>query len=146
MTEPARGFLDSNILLYLLHADARRANAAEFLLQSKPHISVQVLNEVTNVCARKLNMPWADIDELVALIKVFCRVVPLTVDVHDKARDVAKRYQLSFYDACIAASALSAKCQILYTEDMHASLCIDQQLTLVNPFVSSHTCLNEPGL
>ncbi|CAB3629543.1 Predicted nucleic-acid-binding protein, contains PIN domain [Achromobacter spanius] len=145
MISDARVFLDSNILIYLLSADARRADIAEVLLKGKPFISVQVLNEVTNVCVRKLKRQWEETNEFLAMVRMFCRVVPLTVDVHDKARQLAERYQMSFYDACIAASALAVDCQILYTEDMQADMSIDQRLTLINPFTQQRSRLAEPG-
>jgi predicted nucleic acid-binding protein len=49
-------FLDSNVILYLLSADAVKADAAEKLIAQQPTISVQVLNEVTSVCQRKLKL------------------------------------------------------------------------------------------
>jgi len=57
------GFLDSNVVLYLLSADASKADRVERLLKTKPVISVQVLNEVTHVCRRKLGMRWEEITE-----------------------------------------------------------------------------------
>lgn len=145
MRDDARVFLDSNILVYLLRADARKANVAEFLLKSKPFISVQVLNEVANVCSRKFGLAWADLSRFLMMVRRFCRVEPVTIDIHGKALELAERYQLSFYDACITASALSADCQILYTEDMHATLSIDQRLMLVNPFIQQQSRLSEPS-
>jgi predicted nucleic acid-binding protein len=141
----ARVFLDSNIVVYLLSADLAKANVAEVLLRSKPVISVQVLNEVAKVCARKLKMGWGEIDEFLAMVRVFCRVAPLTVETHDKARQLAERYQLSLYDACIVASALAADSEILYTEDMQTAMSIDDRLTLINPFVQQRSRLAEPG-
>lgn len=131
-----RTFLDSNILLYLLASDSSKADAAEKLVASNPVISVQVLNEICNVALKKLNMPWAAIDEFVTLIRALCRVEPLTTETNLQARRLSQRYQLSFYDACIVASALLAKCEILYSEDLHSGIKIEGSLTVVNPFLS----------
>lgn len=49
-------FMDSNVVLYLLSEDSTKADKAESLLKAGPVISVQVLNEVTHVCRRKLTM------------------------------------------------------------------------------------------
>jgi predicted nucleic acid-binding protein len=49
-------FFDSNVVLYLLSGDAAKADRAEALLEAGGVISVQVLNEVTSVCRRKLKM------------------------------------------------------------------------------------------
>lgn len=128
-------FIDSDVVLYLLSRDAAKADRAEALLRLRPTISVQVLNEVTNVCIRKLGMPWSEIGQFLELVRNFCGVVPLTVDTHDLARRIAERHGLAFYDACIVAAASIEGCQKLYSEDMHHGLIIQDSLTLRNPFV-----------
>jgi predicted nucleic acid-binding protein len=129
----SKPFFDSNVILYLLSGDVAKADRAQSLLAAGAVISVQVLNEVTSVCQRKLKMPWAEIDALLLAVKAACKVVPLTVASHEKAVELAKRYQLSFYDANIVASAIIAGAPALLTEDMHNGLLIDG-LTLQNPF------------
>lgn len=128
-------FVDSNVVLYLLSGNAAKADRAEALLRRRPTISVQVLNEVTNVCVRKLGMAWREVGQFLELVRQFCVVVPLTVEMHDLARRIAERYGLAFYDACIVAAASIEGCDALYTEDMHHGLIIEDSLTLRNPFV-----------
>lgn len=132
-----QGFLDSNVVLYLLSGDAVKADQAEALLKTHPVISVQVLNEVTHVCVRKLRMGWDEIAQFLELVRSFCKVVPLTAEIHDRARWVAERHQLSFYDACIVAAAIDAGCQTLYSEDMNHGQILEESLTLRNPFAST---------
>lgn len=127
-------FLDSNVLLYLLSADARKADQAEAIVQAGGLISVQVLNEVANVARRKLAMPWAEVDEVLSLIQSLCPAEPLTVETHQRGILVAKRYGLSLYDAMIAAAALLAGCDVLYCEDMQDGLVMEGQLRVCNPF------------
>jgi predicted nucleic acid-binding protein len=134
VAERAKLFVDSNVVLYLLSADTSKAEQAEALLRQRPAISVQVLNEVTHVCRRKLGMAWSEIGPFLDVIKRLCHVVPLTVDVHDDARRLAERYGLSFYDACIVAAARIEGCHALYTEDMHHGLIVEDSLTLRHPF------------
>lgn len=129
----SKPFFDSNVILYLLSGDVAKADRAQSLLAAGAVISVQVLNEVTSVCQRKLKMPWAEIDVLLLAVKAACKVAPLTLASHEKAVELAKRYQLSFYDANIVASAIIAGAPVLLTEDMHNGLLIDG-LTLQNPF------------
>lgn len=129
-----RAFLDSNVVLHLLSDDAAKADRAEALLHARPLISVQVLNEVTQVCLGKRAMQWDEIGRFLALVRHFCEVVPLTVEVHDQARRLAERYRLSFYDACIVAAATLAGCEMLCTEDMHHGLAIEGGPVLRNPF------------
>lgn len=134
MADRTKLFVDSNVVLYLLSADAAKAERAEALIRQRPAISVQVLNEVTQVCRRKLGMAWNEIGAFLDVVKSLCHVVPLTVAVHDGARCLAERYGLSFYDACIVAAAQIEGCDVLYTEDMHHELIVEDSLTLRNPF------------
>ena len=59
-------FIDSNVVLYLLSGDQAKADKAEAILQAGGFVSVQVLNEVTSVCRRKLNMPWHEVDAILS--------------------------------------------------------------------------------
>ena len=129
----SKPFLDSNIVLYLLSGDAAKADRTQALLEAGAVISVQVLNEVTSVCLRKLKMPWHEVDALLLAVKAACEVLPLTVESHEKAVEVAKRFQLSFYDANIVACALLSGAPVLLSEDMHSGMLIDG-LVIQNPF------------
>jgi predicted nucleic acid-binding protein len=133
-TVVAKAFLDSNVVLYLLSADAIKADRAEQLLSEGGVISVQVLNEVTNVMRRKLAMSWSETNDVLATIRSMCATEPLTTETHDTGRRLGERYGLSVYDSMIAAAALLAECNVLYSEDMHHGLVIDAQLRLINPF------------
>ena len=130
----SKAFIDTNILLYLLSADADKADRAELIVRKGGLISVQVLNEMTNVARRKLAMPWREINEVLALIRSVCPVESLTIETHDRGRRVAERYRLSVYDAMIVAAALLAGCETLHSEDMQDGLLIDNQLRIRNPF------------
>ncbi|MDR2875254.1 MAG: PIN domain-containing protein [Methylobacillus sp.] len=130
----AKVFVDTNVVLYMLSQDARQAEIARGLMATRPHISVQVLNEVTSVARRKLAMPWREVDVFLQLVRGLCPVVPLTVESHDLGRVIAGRYALSVYDAMIVSSALLGGCETLYSEDMQDGLHIENALTVVNPF------------
>jgi len=47
---------------------------------------------------------------------------------------LAERYGVSIYDAMIAASALQADCEALWSEDMHDGIAIENRLRISNPF------------
>lgn len=130
--EPA--FFDTNVVLYLLSADAAKADRAEALLAAGGAVSVQVLNEFAAVARRKLSLDWPAIDEVLGVVRALCKVQPFTVETHDDGLRLAHRHQLSIYDAMIAAAALQAGCSILWTEDLHDGLLIDGQLRVSNPF------------
>lgn len=129
----SQAFIDSNIVLYLLSGDTAKADQAQALLAAGAVISVQVLNEVTSVCLRKFGMPWPEVEAVLVALKAACKVVPLTVASHEKAVELAKRFQLSFYDANIVASAHLSGAKVLLTEDMQTGLLVDG-LVLQNPF------------
>lgn len=130
-----RAFLDTNILLYLHSADAFKADRAEALLRAGGIVSVQVLNELTNVLRRKLAYPWSDVNHVLALTEQLLQVEPITLDVHRQGRALAARYSLSVYDAMIVAAALQAGCDVLYSEDMQHGLEVESGLRIVNPFL-----------
>lgn len=128
-----KAFVDSNVILYLF-ADDERAEQAEAVFEPEATISVQVLNEVTNVLRRKSKLSWRQTVQALELVRSLCRVEPLTVETHAQSLRIAQRYALSVYDACIAASALIADCNVLYSEDMQHGLNIDRRLRIINPF------------
>ena len=130
----SKPFIDSNVVLYLLSGDAVKADRAEALLEAGGVISVQVLNEVASVCRRKLKMPWEEVDPLLLAVKSACDVLPLTLGSHEKAVEVAKRFQLSLYDANIVATALLSGAKVLLSEDMQSGMLIDG-LLIQNPFI-----------
>lgn len=130
----ADGFIDSNVVVYLLGSDSLKADRAESLIYGGAVCSVQVLNEVANVMRRKLANPWTDVHEVIGLLTQLCTVQPLTVETHLKGLNLAERYSLSVYDSMIVASALLAGCKTLWTEDMQDGLVVDGQLHIRNPF------------
>ncbi|WP_374942222.1 PIN domain-containing protein [Sphingomonas sp.] len=127
-------FIDSNVLLYLTSADPGKAARAEQLIQRKPMVSVQVLNEITNVTRKKFRRTWSEVTELLGRLTPLLDVHPVTRTMHQDALRLAARYQMQWWDSLLAAAALSLDCHTLYSEDMHAGLVIDDQLTIVNPF------------
>lgn len=129
-------FLDSHVILYLLSGDAAKADAAETLLGQLPTISVQVLNEVTSVCQRKLKLNWPETLALLNAIKAHCKIVPLTVGTHAKALEVAQQHRLAFYDAHIVAAAIESGAHTLMSEDIHHGTSI-QGVRIQNPFAGA---------
>ena len=130
----AEAFFDTNVLLFLLSADAAKADRAEELLAGGGTISVQVLNEFAAVASRKLRMPWPDINEVLTQVRAVCEVQALTVQTHEQALKLAERYGLSLYDALIVSAALLAGCKTLWSEDMQDGQVINRKLTIRNPF------------
>ena len=111
-------FFDTNVLLYAVGPEGPRAERARLLLADGGIISVQALNEFTNVARRKLGQPWGEINEKLGAVRALCEVQPLTVTTHERALALAERYGYQIYDALQLASALENGCSILYTEDL----------------------------
>ena len=133
---PGVSFIDSNVLLYLADQDAVKSDRARVIIGAGGVISVQVLNEFANVARRKLGRSWGHVRENIWQLRELLAIKPITIDDHDLGRDLAERYRLAFYDAVIAASALNAGCERLWTEDMHDGLVLDGRLRIANPFTA----------
>jgi predicted nucleic acid-binding protein len=127
-------FLDTNVLLYLLSADQKKADRAESEVAIGGVISVQVLNEFASVARRKLRMAYADIREVLFAVRANCSVVPVTEETHDLGLQIADRHGLAVHDSMIVASALLAGCTRLLSEDLHDGQDIEGRLTIRNPF------------
>jgi len=129
----SKPFIDSNVILYLLSDDAGKADKAESIVAAGGIISVQVLNEITSICHKKLKMDWVEIEAVLDAIKANLQVVSLTEKTHALAVQICKRYQLSFYDAHICAAAIDAGANILLSEDMQDGMLFDD-MAIRNPF------------
>ncbi len=84
-------FFDTNVLLYLMSADAAKADRAESLIAGGGVISVQVLNEFASVAVRKQALSHAEIRAALEPIRTVCRLVPLTGETHDLGLRLAER-------------------------------------------------------
>ena len=126
-------FFDTNVLVYLASGDTAKADRAEAALAKGGAISVQVLNEIANVARRKMALSWPETHALLSMVRGLLSVQELTTDVHDTGLALAERYQLSIYDAMIAAAALHADCDVLWSEDMQDGMVIAPGLRVANP-------------
>ncbi len=131
----ADAFFDTNVFVYTVVQDDPRSQQAEDLIAEGGTVSVQVLYEFAAVARRKSKMPWEAIRFAIENIKALCPdPLPITLDTQGKALAIAERYGYKIYDALIVASALEARCTVLYSEDMQDGQVIDNRLTIRNPF------------
>lgn len=127
-------FFDSNVLLYLASGIRGRVERVQDLVDDGGNVSVQVLNEMTNVSRRKFGMSWQQTTQFVdRTVKLF-DIWPVTVDIHKDGRRLAERYGFAIYDSFIIAAALAADCDTLWSEDMQHGMVVDGRLTIMNPF------------
>jgi len=127
-------FFDTNVLLYIVHGHSEKADRAEALVRNGGTISVQILNEIANVARRRMRLSWQETHEFLAVIRGLLPVEPVTLATHETGLALAERYGLSVYDAMIAAAALQAGCDRLWSEDMQDGLLLDRRLRISNPF------------
>lgn len=128
-------FLDSNIICYTFSLEPQ--NQAALSVAKDAIISVQVLNELTNVARCKWGYSWSEIATAVEYVrKLVAEVRPVDEATHDLGRALAERYQLNIYDGFIVASAYLSECDTLYSADMQHGLMIEGCLTIRNPFIA----------
>jgi predicted nucleic acid-binding protein len=94
---------------------------------------VQVLNEIANVARRKMRMSWPETRSFLSTLRALLTVQPLDLPTHEAGLALAERYGLSTYDAMIAAAALQAGCETLWSEDLQHGMSLSGLLVL-NPF------------
>ncbi|MDO9307496.1 MAG: PIN domain-containing protein [Deltaproteobacteria bacterium] len=137
-------FIDSNIWIYAFldsEKDHEKQRKILTLLEEIPAdstviSSVQVVNEFHWILFRKYGIDEATIKAKVTKgLAVFASVVPLDFKVYQDAFRIRDKYNISFWDSLIVASALDNKCTLLYSEDMQHGLLIDNKLKVVNPLV-----------
>lgn len=137
----AKSFLDTNIFVYQLERlDTRKADIADALIldgidSQTACISFQVIQECLNTAIRKAEVPLTEDEMRTYMLDVLAplhRVQP-SIGLYQKSLELLSRYRFSFYDALIAAAALEAGCETLYTEDLTHGQDIDG-VTIINPF------------
>ena len=132
-------FFDSNIFVY--YADQRypeKMNIAQNLINSvfregNGVISTQNLQEFYNASTKKLHRDKSEVRRNVEDFAEIFPVVQINVPLITKAVDLQVRYQLSFYDALIIATASKENCVICYSEDLSNGQIYDG-VKIVNPF------------
>ncbi len=130
-------FLDSNVLIYAhTNADlAKQAVAQQLITTLDTCISTQVLQESANTFRRKLNHDWAGILKVLREFEQNNQLHINTTSTIQSACQLAERYGFSFYDSLILAAALESGCTFVYSEDMQHGQRIENQLTILNPFL-----------
>ncbi|MDR2600813.1 MAG: PIN domain-containing protein [Oscillospiraceae bacterium] len=135
-----KAFLDTNVLVYLYSEDdeQKRNAACEALNNHDCVTSTQVMNELSNVWFRKFNLSAAKIKEHLDNIESVCNETHIinraTINY---ALSLKERYEYSYFDSLMLASALESNCQLIFTEDMSNGQIIDNALKIINPFITN---------
>lgn len=135
-----RSFIDSNVILYSYSSTESEkcqiANEIIFSLE-KNLVSQQVINEVVNILYKKFKLNSKVIEDVVLEIDNNIEVVNFSLKTQIKAIRIKEKYGFQYYDSLIVATALENGCTTLYTEDMQHNQNIENQLKIINPFMTS---------
>jgi predicted nucleic acid-binding protein len=122
----ARHFLDTNIFVYTFDLqNSKKAKLAENLIAGALRtgmgmISYQVAQEFIAVARKPFQAPMS----LQQIERYWHTTLQPLLAVHsspgliDRALDLARRDQISWYDSLIVAAAIQGDCAVLYSEDM----------------------------
>lgn len=133
-----RSFIDTNILIYAEASDepAKQRMALATLKTlfetASGVLSTQVLQEYCNVAIKKLKLPATHIRAQLDLYQQF-EVVQVTPDTIRAALDLHQTRSIGFYDAIILASAQTAGCNELLSEDLNTGEVMNG-VRIRNPF------------
>ena len=133
-----RSFIDTNVLIYAEASDEPVKQQAALALLKQLYesasgvLSTQVLQEYCNVALKKLKLPAAHIRAQLDLYEQF-EIVQVTPTLIRAGLDLHQTRSVSFYDAIVLASAETAGCSVLFSEDFNAGEMVGG-VRIINPF------------
>ncbi len=124
------------LILEILNLIEMKRMKDKVFLDSKDEIliSTQVINEVVNILYRKFKLDLESIENVIFEMDNNFKIVNFSLTTQIKAIRIKKKYKLQYYDSLILATALENGCNVLYSEDMQHKQCIENTLTIINPF------------
>jgi len=137
-------FLDTNIIVCSFDKqDGQKREIARNLISEglenqNTSISYQVVQEFINVATRKFEDPLTYKDCRLFIEQVLNPLwhVYSSKELIYSALIILERWQYSFYDSLIIASAIEASSTVLYTEDLQHGQQIEN-VRILNPFLMS---------
>jgi len=129
-------FIDTNILVYLSSSDENKKEITTNLIysQQKASISTQVLSEFSNVIYKKKIFSSEKLTEFIEMFTKIFKVEIITPIIILKALKLKEKYQFSFWDSMIIATALETDCNIVISEDLQNNQMIENKLKIINPY------------
>ena len=134
-------FVDTNVLLYAVSEvpdeAGKRTRAREVLAEPDLAASVQVLQEFFHQATRPTRTRSLSAYSALQFLEpiLLFRIQNMTTRVFLEAVAIGQRFQLSYWDAAILASARAMGCDAVYSEDMSTAQDYDG-LRVINPFTS----------
>lgn len=136
----AKYFVDTNVFVYASDAgNPRKQAVAADLLRTlwqdqSGCTSVQVLNELYVTLTRKLphalepDVAWEIVHSLMAW-----EPAPIDRALLSSAREIERRYRISWWDSLVVAAAQLQNCTVLLSEDLQAGMSFGP-VRVMNPF------------
>lgn len=133
-------FVDTNVFVYWLDArHAAKRSAADHWIrllwwQRSGRTSMQVLNELYVTLTRKLKTRLDD-DEAWDNVSALFAWEPIAADrdILVRAREIQRRYEMSWWNSLIVAAAQAQDCAVLLSEDLQHGMNFGG-VTVRNPF------------
>lgn len=129
---------DTNLWIYLYSkAPEEKYAKVDALLSAKIQsliISTQVLGELYNVLIKKKFRTQPQAQEIIAQLVAGFDILEVDASKVLKALEINARYQYSYWDSLLVATAVQSDCSVLYSEDMQHNQLIEDKLRIVNPF------------
>ncbi|MDR0446095.1 MAG: PIN domain-containing protein [Oscillospiraceae bacterium] len=132
----SKAFVDTNVFAYLYTDDEpeKRECAVNAINAFDCFLSTQTLNEFCNICTKKWRLPLSDIRRALKRIYSCGTLLPIDFGTIDKALDLYEKYNYSYYDCLMLASAINADCEYILSEDMADGQIIEGCLKILNIF------------
>ncbi|OKH17506.1 PIN domain-containing protein [[Limnothrix rosea] IAM M-220] len=138
-----KAFIDTNIFLYRvlqnpkddpIELARKQAIATEITNSQNLTISTQVINETSANLIKKGKFKEEAVRQFINALYRRYQIAQLDSATFLRASHLRQNYSFSYWDSLIVASALEAKAEILYSEDMQHELIVDNQIQIINPF------------
>ena len=134
-------FIDTNILVYAyVDTDLDKHNKAKEFLNSlsgkEVNISTQILSEVYSAL-KKNSIENTDAKYYVEYCIEKYNIFSVTLREVEICLDIRERYNYSYWDSLVLATAVNNNCEIIYSEDMQNKQLIYSDLKIINPLLQN---------
>ncbi len=132
-------FLDTNLWIYLYAKEPpEKYQKVEGVIKDNLpliQVSTQVLGELFHVLTRKKFTSKTDAMNIISdIVSTFPVQAIDTLQVL-QALEINAKYNYSYWDSLIIATALLSDCSIIYSEDMQHNQLVENKVRILNPFL-----------
>jgi len=134
-----RIFIDTNILVYAyinsdLDKHTRIKDFLNTLSGKEVNISTQILSEVYSAL-KKNAVEKHNIKYYIEYCVEKYNILSVTLSEIKTCLEIRERYNYSYWDSLVLATAVNNNCEIVYSEDMQNKQSIYSGLKIMNPLV-----------